>query len=383
MKIVLYGIQTINKGAELMLYAILKELEQKYPDSVVYIPKSRLPQGPDYLHTRVKVNYWPNDGLIRKFHLKRILKTLHLSYKIVQHLQLVKDADCFIDASGFRFSDQFNLSDEDVRWWDYLLQMYHRNKCKIIFLPQAFGPVEQINTKKVFRSLSNYASLLIPREMTSFDYLKHSGVVDMNKVAVFSDFTSLIDGVLPSQHEDLVNGICIIPNMKMIESGNISFDGYIEFLSMVIGVGKDSGHPVYMLNHEGERDEKLALLCQERIGEGVEVISGLNALEVKGMISTAYLVVTSRFHGLASALNCGIPCLATSWSHKYEELYRDYKLNDCLLPLNNNMVAIEKIKNYIRKDINDNIRNHLALQVPMIKEQTRKMWDVVWDVISK
>ena len=28
MKIVLYGIQTINKGAELMLYAILKELEQ-------------------------------------------------------------------------------------------------------------------------------------------------------------------------------------------------------------------------------------------------------------------------------------------------------------------------------------------------------------------
>ena len=33
MKIVLWGVETNNKGAELMLYAILQEIERKFPDA--------------------------------------------------------------------------------------------------------------------------------------------------------------------------------------------------------------------------------------------------------------------------------------------------------------------------------------------------------------
>ena len=380
MKIVLYGIQTINKGAELMLYAILKELEQKYPDAVVYIPKARLQQGPGYMHTEIKVKYWPNEELIRIFHLKKILKLLHLPCKIVQDLQFVKNADYFIDASGFRFSDQFNMSDESVRWWDYLLQTYYQKKCKIIFLPQAFGPVEQVNTRKVFRSLSDYASVIMPREMTSFNYLKSSGVVDMDKVKVFTDFTSLVDGVFPSQYRRVRDGICIIPNMKMIDSGKISFDRYVDYLSMIIETGEKSGHPVYLLNHEGKKDEELAYLCKNRTGGRVEVITGLNALDVKGVISSAYLVVTSRFHGLASALNSCVPCLSTSWSHKYEELYRDYALDSYVLPLDNKEESLKMIMKVLEDSENTRIREHLRLQVPKVKEQTKQMWDIVWRV---
>lgn len=382
MKIILYGVQTINKGAELMLYAILRELEKRLPDSVIYLPQSRLPQGPDYLNTTLKIKFWPNEKIIRLLRLKKILKMLHLSRKFVYYLQAVKDADCFIDASGFRFSDQFNISNEGVRFWDYLLKSLHQRGCKIVFLPQAFGPVSLINTKKVLRSLSDNSSIIMPREIVSFNYLKDSGVVDMEKVRVFTDFTSLVDGIFPSRYNHLKGGICIIPNMKMIESGRLSLNRYVNLLSMIINLGQEYSRPVYLLNHEGKKDEDLAWQCKKQTGDKINVITGLNALEVKGLISSAYLVVTSRFHGLASALNCCVPCLATSWSHKYEELYRDFNLNGYLLPLDNTEKVIEMVRNLLDKENNEKMRNYLAIQSPRIKEQTREMWNVVWDIIN-
>ena len=49
MKIVLSGVETNNKGAELMLYAILQEIERKWPDADVYISQKRIKQGLNYV----------------------------------------------------------------------------------------------------------------------------------------------------------------------------------------------------------------------------------------------------------------------------------------------------------------------------------------------
>ena len=48
MKIVLSGVETNNKGAELMLYAILQEIERKYPTATVYLPYNGIRQGEGY-----------------------------------------------------------------------------------------------------------------------------------------------------------------------------------------------------------------------------------------------------------------------------------------------------------------------------------------------
>lgn len=383
MKIVLSGVETNNKGAELMLYAILQEIERKWPKAEVYIPPYRVKQGLDYVKTNLNFRYTSNpllSKLIRKFRIEGISRELHISPSILARLDIVKGAEWFIDGSGFAFGDQFKLTDAHISLWRYRLKPLKDNGCKVVFLPQALGPAEKPVTKKAFAILSKYASVIMPREQVSYNYVKESGVVDMSKVRMFTDFTSLVEGTLPKGYEHLKDGICVIPNMQMIRKKKITYEDYISLLTAIIEKARKSGHPVYLLNHEGINDEELCYRCKESLGGTIDVVTGINALEVKGLIATAYGVITSRFHGLASALNSCVPSLATSWSHKYEELFRDYGITDSVLPLDNLDKAQEKVDNLLDTHNNAEIRAKLYGAVPQIKAQTREMWKVVWNL---
>lgn len=378
MKIVLSGVETNNKGAELMLYAILQEVERRHPNAEVYIEPEMNMQGLDYVQTKVNLRYWPFANFVNKTHLKGIFCRLHLPLRWLKDTRAVK-ADYFLDGSGFCFSDQCGMWGRKANWWESVLKRQYENGAKIVFLPQAFGPLEQDDTKNAIRVLNKYAALIMPRESVSYDYIEKSGLVDMQKVRIFTDFTSLLEGVFPIKYEQLRDGICVIPNMKMIDKGSISMEDYLELLSSIIDEGKKSGHPVYLLNHEGKKDEWLASECRKRLNNSIEVVSNINALEVKGLIASAYLVVTSRFHGLASSLNSCVPSLATSWSHKYSELFKDYGLDDYVLPLDDIDAAVEMVKGLIDERTNVEVRNKLEEKKSAIQEQSRKMWKLVWE----
>lgn len=380
MRIVLSGIETTNKGAELMLYAILQEIERKHPKAEVYIPLYAIKQGLNYMKTNVKLLGKPfakMKMLARSLHLIGVLRRLHLPYYFFEDFYPVNNIDYFIDASGFGFTDQWNPSDRMVDTWEKQLRNYSEQGAKIIFLPQAFGPVELPNTKRELSILNRYATIIMPRDRISYDYLQKCGM-DMSKVKLFMDFTSLVDGEIPVMYRHLNGGICIIPNMRMIDKGKVSFESYLTFLTSVIDIGMSKGYKVYLLNHEGREDEYLAYRCKEKVNNCIDVVTGLNALEVKGLISTSYLCISSRFHGAASALNSCVPCLATSWSHKYAELFKDYSMNDSVLDLMNIEDGLALINNYIDTDNNYKIRETLKLQLPIIQENAKKMWEYVW-----
>ena len=150
MKIVLSGVETNNKGAELMLYAILQEIERKHPDAIVYIPYSDIRQGLGYVTTSLDFRFTPLSQFIYKTHLVRVFRQLHLPLKWLYKANIVKHADFFIDASGFHFSDQKkNFTPLKVARWNCLLRDYHRQGTKIVFMPQAFGPAIKKNTLKM------------------------------------------------------------------------------------------------------------------------------------------------------------------------------------------------------------------------------------------
>ena len=147
MRIVLNGVETNNKGAELMLYAILQEIERKFPDAEVFMPYLALRQGLDYVKTGLKFRYKPSSWLI-KCKVQGVLRRLRLAQKYNDtDTYPIKDVDYFIDASGFAISDQWHLSPVNVEHWRLLLSGMKKSGAKIVFLPQAFGPIGNENTK--------------------------------------------------------------------------------------------------------------------------------------------------------------------------------------------------------------------------------------------
>ena len=92
------------------------------------------------------------------------------------------------------------------------------------------------------------------------------------------------------------------------------------------------------------------------------------------------MCISSRFHGVASALNSAVPCLATSWSHKYSELFKDYDMDDCVLQIKEESSVLRKVEDYLDKETNQKIHLHLLSQQPKIYAESKKMWEYIWSL---
>lgn len=159
MKIVLSGIGVANKGAELMLYAVLQEIERRHPEATIYISTYALdPYRLNYVQTSLHLKYVPLHKFIRICNRLRF-RLLKICLSNIP----VPNADYFLDVSGFLFSDQFNLKDENVEEWRNKLSSYANQGTRICFLPQAFGPTERRNTLRTLALLSKYANVVIAR----------------------------------------------------------------------------------------------------------------------------------------------------------------------------------------------------------------------------
>jgi colanic acid/amylovoran biosynthesis protein len=108
----------------------------------------------------------------------------------------------------------------------------------------------------------------------------------------------------------------------------------------------------------------------------------MNALEVKGIISQCYMTFSSRYHGIVSSLNTGVPCLATSWSHKYETLFKDFNREDCVLDPKNHKAMMNKIGQFLDEKNNLIVRKELSTMTEKIKNKNREMWAVVWKIAN-
>ena len=380
MNIVLYGVESNNKGAELMLYAILQEINRVYPDSVVYVERWMIKQGLDYIKTPVHLEYLPTSfirNIFRKYRITGMLNRIGIYSDYLNGT--IKNADYFIDGSGLLFTDKRIKSNSIATVWRKRLLSYKKMGTKVVFLPQGFGPFNKECTRKTIAALDEYADIIFAREKVSYNHLINV-VKNKNKVKLSTDFTALVNATPPTRYKHLANMVCLIPNIQMINKGILSKDEYFCVLKTTIEACKKEGHDVYILNHEGIKDELLAQEFIVQYSKPVELVTGLNALEVKGLISTAYLVISSRFHGVASALNGQVPCLATSWHHKYEELFKDYGLDDCVLPLGDEIQTREKIRNYLNKQVNTEIRNIIGGKKSGIIKQNENMWNLIWSI---
>lgn len=385
MNILIIGTNTINKGAELMLYAVLQQIRQMAPDAIVHVPYSGIPQGLKYIETPLEIRYLPGFKLNKwyhKLHLDGICRRLRLPYPWFSDLYPQKKIDVVIDAGGFQFSDQFWADDDLINRWLYFITRSKKNGTKLIFLPQAYGPFKTGKWIPVVQSIANNADLMFVREQISSKHLTEIGIPPMPHIHIAPDFTSILNGKIDVKFEHLKGQVGVIPNIQMINNKICTFEDYIKYLSCIIATIKKNGRKVFLLNHEGKRDYDLCKRIVKSLANDIEIVSDLPALQIKGIIAQSYLMISSRFHGVASALSCSVPCLATSWSHKYELLFAEYGVPDSILSMN-----IEKdrliIESLLQSDVNSSVRTLLKKRKMIIDKKTNDMWTITWSCINK
>ena len=115
------------------------------------------------------------------------------------------------------------------------------------------------------------------------------------------------------------------------------------------------------------------------------IVQPPTAAQVKQAIGVSKLVVSSRFHGLVSALSQKIPVIATGWSHKYQALLQDYGMEDCIF---DETKDVEKAKSKMLLMLDsqqeyDNVVTAISRYSDIEKSKTEDMWQHVFNVLDE
>lgn len=318
------GTGSQNKGAEMMLLTIIEQLKTKNTKFTI-TPNLNLCEYSFYSRLGLYPKVWLRYKGIQfgKFG-KFIPKKLRDLYGMV----IDEEVDMILDASGFAYSSQWGdyptkiMAKESHRW--------NQMGKKVVLMPQSFGPFENKNIKKHMKKIIENVTLIYARDIDSYNALK--SIKDDDKIKLSPDFTVLLKGIKPDYFDSTKYQVCIVPNQRMKDKTDDS-QNYEKFFASIIKKIQSQNLSPFFLIHGGEEDKKLAEKINILLDQKIDLIDEENPYFIKGIIKNSYALIGSRFHSLASGLYSGIPTLGTGWSHKYQNLFKEFDFEDGLLNL--------------------------------------------------
>lgn len=368
----------VNKGAELMLHAILEKMRQEFPDAK-FVMEARF-DAPYEKRALLGLYQKPRFSILG-FQLGVLFKLVPSGIK--KKLGIVDDVDIdiVIDAAGFSYGDQWGernsreLANYSKRW--------KKNGTLVILLPQAFGSFKGPKIQKNIKTVIDNTDLVFAREKVSYEYLIDV-VGKRQNIQIAPDFTNLISGVLPRNFDTLNNRFCLVPNYRMVDmTSKVQSEAYLPFMIKCAKYLLEKGRKPFVLVHEGENDLMLAREMSKATGGFLPIVKETNPLEIKGILGACEGVIGSRFHSLISALSQGVPALGTGWSHKYQMLFNDYGFPEGLLDVNcSEQNLYEKLDMVIEPNSKVKIKTRIELNAEGLKTQSEKMWSEVLGVLK-
>ncbi len=369
-----------NKGAELMLIAILERMRRQYPNAI-FTTTATEADGPKPFSKVVGCGMYPKFSHdLFGCEVGDWLRIVPKRYRERYGLCLDSEVDVVIDAAGYSYGDPFSprrimeLADAAARW--------KRKGKKIILMPQAFGPFSRKETREAMRRIVLHADLIMPREPKSAEYLFELAGEAPN-IRQFPDFTLLVEGRVPPEFEPTVHRVCLVPNAQMVaKTWGGEGDQYLFFMQRSLRHLVESGAHPFLLIHESARDGELARrIAAEH--SGVPILHVESAPAIKGVIGACHATIGSRYHGLVSALSQGVPSLATGWSHKYAELFSEYGCSENILDLDLNEAELKaRIDRLMDSEAHAAQRQKLLAEASRVRERVEAMWQEIFHVID-
>lgn len=379
------GVGFVNKGAELMLQSIKRKLAEFDPSISIAMEVNC---GIGLKKSRVLFNKIRKNGLLVKpsgrrwkINIADICSLIPKATRLKNGIVIEKEIDVIIDSSGFAFGDQWSVPFMQKRLTNKIEKWKSQGK-RIILLPQAFGPFSNDEVKNEMRKIHKFADVIFVRDKISYENVINLTGKD-EKISLYPDFTNLLACKAPDDFDPSTYQVAIIPNFKMGKvAGGI--EQYKQLLQKSIEIIQAKRFHPFFLIHEGKGDEDIADDINLELAVKIPTIKGKSAEEIKGIIGKSHAVVTSRFHGLVSALSQGVPCLSTSWSHKYKMLLDNYDYKEGLI--DNLAIDLEdltaKLEMILSPVSGASIKSKLLTMSDAQKELSNEMWAKVFSVLD-
>jgi colanic acid/amylovoran biosynthesis protein len=314
-----YGTSVFNKGAELMQMAVAEHF-------ATLDPAIQLAVGPLFGPYAARARH----GLLYKVVFRGRPGRARLGYTLLPRAfrracGLVDESEvaAVVDASGFAIGDQLPVGTArrmaaDVARWK-------RQGKPVVLLPQAFGPFEKEEPRRLCREIATAADLVAARDPDSLRHARKAAPAVADRIVLAPDITIGIEGIPPTPGLVPPATALLVPNARMLDrTGAATARAYLPFLARCAHACRSAGlHPAILIHDDGE-DDALVEPLRTQSGLDLPVLHEPDPRRLKGLLAAATLVVGSRFHALLGALSSGTPAVAAGWSHKYERLFDDF-----------------------------------------------------------
>lgn len=363
-----------NYGAWLMYTAVVQRLEVLLPGVQIAMTTRRLlmrdgSRRPGLLKKIDARARWLDLNGLTRFIPRWLRRRL-----LVRGFVFECDLTMIIDVAGFGYSDQWGR-DYPIRHAAAEVVRMSKSGRNYFFMPQAMGPFRTKRARNAIRASMPLASLVALRDPVSFAAVQEI-TGECPQLSQYPDFTNAVE--MPSDYFEIPVApyLVVVPNANMLvsDSDNVWLLNYKEVLSYCIEAACDSGLKVVLLNFGGTMDQPLVDELDSR-HDMAEVWEAESELCAKAIMAGATVAMSSRYHACASALSAGVPCLATSWSHKYQALYDDYGVSDLLLSCN---VQRQEVAQMVRQLMSPSAseRGRILKKASEQRAKTEAMWQI-------
>ena len=374
------GVQFVNKGAELMLRVIVDRLSTLLPGIEFAVapgpnsPYEKIVKAGALLRLRVSASLGGFDRLT--YFVPRRARLLLRRYGTV----VESDLDGVIDASGYAYGSIWG--DHSMIQTAREIERFVARGKPYIFMPQAFGPFSGGPAVTQFAAAVRSAALVCARDPDSQRALVELSDVPSSTVRLYSDFTTTANSRSEGRAIDKKIAL-VVPNVEMIGTRNTADawrTQYLEVMSAACDEAAKLGYSVRVLNHEGPRDQDLCDRLAAAAGVGPVIVES-DPFALRGLIGAAGLLIGSRFHALVAGLSQAVPCIGTSWSHKYRHLFADYGVEPMLL-IEPDATAMRRL---VRQTATDTavLREVLLARQNTIAARTEEMWREVLAALKR
>lgn len=372
--ILLHGTGTHNKGAELMAVAVLQHYRR-----LPHPPEFAVPPQFGSYRDRAKYGLWTLMQERRWGRAKLVSLLAHPAFRRKYGLAVESDCTTVIDASGFAFGDQHGP--RPTQQMARNCRRWKRQGKKIILLPQAFGPFTTPAIRTACRELVENCDLVFAREEESYRHLVDV-VGERANIKMAPDFTPLVQGILPEGFQPRNGTVFVVPNMRMLDKTDRSLaERYIPFLAEAIKGVINHDLNASLLIHTPE-DRALVEPIRNACAFEIDVVEESCPLRLKGILGTAYAVISSRFHALVGALSQNVPALAVGWSHKYEQLMREYGCPEAAVQVNDQNGLTATLGQILKEPTRSGIIDRIRQANDRIRQEIATMWSAVDQVLA-